>query len=229
MVTAINERAEARDPGTCAVSVLVADESTLFREVLALWCESVAGFKVVAQCGDGDSALQAAVKFRPALMLVDVNLPRLHPLEILRKVRMAGVAARTILLSSRNDRKTVMEALRAGVSAVVLKSGPAANLSKAMCQVLAGGVYLSPEIEFEQICGGSKKASDDPFEGLSSREHQVFTLLIQGMRAKEIAARLDLSPKTVDTYRASLMRKLDIYDVAGLVKFAINRNLTSAE
>jgi DNA-binding NarL/FixJ family response regulator len=74
---------------------------------------------------------------------------------------------------------------------------------------------------------GQKAAPDDPLEMLSAREYQVFSLLVEGIRAKEIAARLELSPKTVDTYRASLMRKLDIHDVAGLVKFAIQRDLTS--
>jgi DNA-binding NarL/FixJ family response regulator len=74
---------------------------------------------------------------------------------------------------------------------------------------------------------GQRSIPDDPLEALSAREYQVFTLLVEGTRAKEIAARLDLSPKTVDTYRASLMRKLDIHDVASLVKFAIQRDLTS--
>ena len=93
---------------------------------------------------------------------------------------------------------------------------------------MAGGIYVSPEMELEKIFISQRKNEiGDPLETLSSREYQVFSLLIDGIRAKEIAARLDLSPKTVDTYRASLMRKLDIYDVAGLVKFAIQRDLTS--
>jgi two-component system invasion response regulator UvrY len=95
-------------------------------------------------------------------------------------------------------------------------------------QVLEGSIYVSPQLELSKIFSTNQKGTpDDPLELLSAREYQVFSLLIEGVRAKEIAARLELSPKTIDTYRASLMRKLDIHDVAGLVKFAINRDLTS--
>jgi DNA-binding NarL/FixJ family response regulator len=87
---------------------------------------------------------------------------------------------------------------------------------------------VSPQLELNKIFSSNQKSSaEDPLDMLSAREYQVFSLLVEGVRAKEIAARLELSPKTVDTYRASLMRKLDIHDVAGLVKFAIQRDLTS--
>ncbi len=95
---------------------------------------------------------------------------------------------------------------------------------------MQGGVYLSPQIELQTLVEPDRiEGTTDPLSTLSSREQQVFSMLIEGIRAKEIAARLQLSPKTVDTYRASLMRKLDIHDVAGLVKFAIRRNLTALE
>ena len=123
----------------------------------------------------------------------------------------------------------MVEALRCGVNAFLLKSGPAHQLLEAFEQILEGGIYISPELELNKIfISGSKASSDDPLQALSAREYQVFSLLCDGVRAKEIAARLSLSPKTVDTYRASLMRKLDIHDVAGLVKFAIQRDLTSS-
>jgi DNA-binding NarL/FixJ family response regulator len=122
----------------------------------------------------------------------------------------------------------VLEALRSGANGFLLKSASTSNLHDALSQIMAGGIYVSPEMELEKIFISQRKNDNgDPLETLSSREYQVFSLLIDGIRAKEIAARLDLSPKTVDTYRASLMRKLDIYDVAGLVKFAIQRDLTS--
>ena len=115
------------------------------------------------------------------------------------------------------------------MNAFLLKSGPANQLLEAFEQILDGGIYISPELELNKIfVSGSKASSDDPLQALSAREYQVFSLLCDGVRAKEIAARLSLSPKTVDTYRASLMRKLDIHDVAGLVKFAIQKDLTSS-
>jgi DNA-binding NarL/FixJ family response regulator len=144
-------------------------------------------------------------------------------------VRQTDVATKIVLLSTRHDRKTVVEALRCGANAFLLKSGPAHQLLDAFEQILDGGIYISPEIELNKIfASGSKASNDDPLHALSAREYQVFSLLCDGVRAKEIAARLSLSPKTVDTYRASLMRKLDIHDVAGLVKFAIQRDLISS-
>jgi DNA-binding NarL/FixJ family response regulator len=165
---------------------------------------------------------------RPDIAVLDLNLPDLFTLEIVRRVKAANLSTKIVVLSTRKDRKTVVEALRGGVNAFLLKSAPAMELLEAFEQVLDGGIYVSPQLELAKIFGsGQKTGPEDPIEQLSSREHQVFTLLVEGVRAKEIAARLELSPKTVDTYRASLMRKLDIHDVAGLVKFAIQRDLTS--
>jgi two-component system invasion response regulator UvrY len=133
------------------------------------------------------------------------------------------------VLSTRRDRKTVVEALRCGANGFLLKSAPWNQLLEAFEQILDGGVYVSTELELNKIFGGVGDGGlEDPLQSLSAREHQVFSMLVEGVRAKEIAARLELSPKTVDTYRASLMRKLDIHDVAGLVKFAIQRDLTSS-
>jgi DNA-binding NarL/FixJ family response regulator len=151
-----------------------------------------------------------------------------HTLELLRRAREANCDTRMVLMSSRSDRKTVIESLRCGAQGFVLKSGSAQQLFDSLRQVREGGVYISPSVEVEKIFGPQRgrKMEDDPIESLSAREHQVFTMLVEGLRAKEIAARLAVSPKTIDTYRASMMRKLDIHDVAGLVKFAIHRNLT---
>jgi len=115
------------------------------------------------------------------------------------------------------------------VNAFLLKSAPWNELVEAFDQVLDGGIYLSPDVELNKLLtSNGSGGGEDPLECLSAREHQVFSLLIEGLRNKEIASRLELSPKTVDAYRASLMRKLDIHDLAGLVKFAIRWDLTSA-
>jgi DNA-binding NarL/FixJ family response regulator len=118
----------------------------------------------------------------------------------------------------------VLEALRTGASGYLLKSSRVEEMTEALAQFTQGGIYISPQIEVMSLFTEGK-GHHDPLELLSAREFQVFTLLVEGVRAKEIAARLALSPKTVDTYRSSLMRKLDIHDVAGLVKFAIQREL----
>ncbi len=209
-------------------SVLLADDLTLVREGLAALCQATPQYRVVGQCSEGSVALRMIEEQRPDIAVLDLGLSDLYTLQIVRKVREANIPTRMVVLSTRKDRKTVVEALRCGVSGFLLKSDPAAQLLDAFDQVLDGGIYVSPGLELNKIFGpGPKTAPEDPLDTLSTREHQVFTLLVDGVRAKEIAARLELSPKTVDTYRASLMRKLDIHDVAGLVKFAIQRDLIS--
>lgn len=243
-----------REPKT--YSIFLADELTLVREGLAALCVAqgfgalqapaqsgtpAAGqasaalapaaprFKVVGQCSEGAAALRFIETERPDIAVLDLNLPDLFTLEIVRRLRDADTPTKIVVLSTRRDRKTVVEALRCGVNGFLLKSGPAHQLVEAFDQILAGGIYVSPELELNKIfASGAKSQPEDPLQTLSAREYQVFSLLCEGVRAKEIAARLALSPKTVDTYRASLMRKLDIHDVAGLVKFAIQRDLISS-
>jgi DNA-binding NarL/FixJ family response regulator len=216
-----------REPKT--YSILLADDLTLVREGLAALCQAQPGYRVVGQCSEGVVALRLIESQRPDIAVLDLNLPDLFTLEIVRRIREANVPTKVVVLSTRRDRKTVVEALRCGVNAFLLKTAPSVQLLEAFEQILDGGIYVSPQLELQKIFGaGQKSSSEDPLESLSAREYQVFTLLVEGIRAKEIAARLELSPKTVDTYRASLMRKLDIHDVAGLVKFAIQRDLTSA-
>ena len=210
-------------------SVLLADDLTLVREGLAALCAAHSQYKVVGQCSEGVAALKLILTQKPDLAVLDLNLPDLFTMEIVKRAREANVPTKIVVLSMRRDRKTVVEALRCGVSGFLLKSAPSSELLEAFEQVLYGSIYVSPQLELDKIFSTNHKASpEDPLDLLSTREYQVFSLLVEGVRAKEIAARLELSPKTIDTYRASLMRKLDIHDVAGLVKFAIHRDLTSA-
>lgn len=215
-----------REPKT--YSILLADELTLVREGLASLCQSQPHLRIVGQCSEGAVALRMIEAQPPDIAVLDLNLTDLFALEIVRRVKEANLPTRIVILSTRKDRKTVVEALRCGVNAFLLKSGPSHQLLEAFDQILAGGIYVSPQLELDKIFApGGKPTPDDPIQALSAREYQVFTFLVEGIRAKEIAARLELSPKTIDTYRASLMRKLDIHDVAGLVKFAIQRDLIS--
>ena len=211
-------------PEARPVEILIADELTLVREGLAALCNSIPGYRVVAQAGSAGAALEAIQRLRPAIALLDLGLSDLAATEVIRRVREQGIPTRCALLSARKDRKTVLEALRTGASGYLLKSSRVEEMTEALAQFTQGGIYISPQIEVMSLFTEGK-GHHDPLELLSAREFQVFTLLVEGVRAKEIAARLALSPKTVDTYRSSLMRKLDIHDVAGLVKFAIQREL----
>lgn len=212
------------------IRLLIAEPLPLMREALGALCAYRGEFEVVALCPDGASALRTVIEINPDVALLDIDLPEVHTLELLRRIRESAADTRIVLMSTRSDRKTIIEALRCGAQGFVLKTGSGQQLFDSLRQVRDGGVYISPSVELEKIFGhqrGGRRSDEDPVESLSAREHQVFTMLVEGLRAKEIAARLAVSPKTVDTYRASMMRKLDIHDVAGLVKFAIHRNLTA--
>jgi DNA-binding NarL/FixJ family response regulator len=148
--------------------------------------------------------------------------------EVIRRLRAAGNPVKLMILSISREDSTVMEALRAGADAYLLKDGPARHLMDALHFVREGGVYVSPLLHGVGLFTRAEKApADNPMNSLSPREAEVFSYLVNGLRAKDIAEVLDISPKTVDTYRASLMRKLNVHDLVGLVKFAIERNLTS--
>lgn len=207
------------------ITIVVAEELTLVREGFVRLCQSAPRCTVIAQCGDGNSAIKLIHRLSPTLALLDLNLGDIHSLEVMRRLRDSGTRTKFVILSTRRDRKTAVECIRAGANGYVLKAGPLDHLYHAIHQSLSGAVYVTPMVDMDHPAGGADER--DPLETLSAREHQVFSMLVDGVRAKEIAARLELSPKTVDTYRASLMRKLDIHDVAGLVKFAIQRELTS--
>jgi DNA-binding NarL/FixJ family response regulator len=207
--------------------ILIADELTLMREGLSALCNSIAGYTVVSQVGTATLALSEIQRLQPDIALLDWNLADLAATEVIRRVRDQGLRTRCAVFSQRKDKKTVLEALRTGACGFLLKTSTYDQMAEALTQFVNGGIYVSPQIEVMSLFGepNSRNQVEDPIETLSSREYQVFTLLVEGIRAKEIAARLQLSPKTVDTYRSSLMRKLDIHDVAGLVKFAIKRDL----
>jgi len=205
---------------------VIADELALLREGLSAILQATGKYSVVALCSDGEQAIQAIAEFRPAIAVLDFQLAKIFCLDLARQVQEQDLRAKVVILSTRCDRKSALDALRAGASAFLPKTAPPNEILDALEQVLStnrpyvpASMAVEPEADIVE--------PQDAFETLSPREFQVFTLMVEGVRAKEIAARLQLSPKTVDTYRSNLMRKLDIHDLARLVKFAIQRDLTS--
>lgn len=205
------------------ITVVLADDHAIVREGFAALCSSY-GMQILGQASDGPSALELIGKGRPDFAILDLDMPGMTGAEVIRRLRSAGSTAKLMILSISREEGTVMNALRAGADAYLLKDGPARHLLDAIQYVKDGGVYVSPLL---RLLGRPERDADDPMALLSPRELEVFTQLVNGLRAKDIAERLDISPKTVDTYRASLMRKLNVHDLVGLVKFAIERNLTS--
>jgi DNA-binding NarL/FixJ family response regulator len=154
-------------------SVLLADDLTLVREGLAALCAAHAQYQVVGQCSEGATALRMIETQKPDLAVLDLNLPDLFTMEIVRRVRDANLPTKIVVLSVRKDRKTVVEALRCGVSGFLLKSAPSSELLEALEQVLEGSIYVSPQLELNKIFSTNHKNSpDDPLDLLSAREYQ---------------------------------------------------------
>ena len=214
-------------PESPETTVVLADDHNIVREGIAALCNKE-GFRVLGQCSNGAEAVEMITALRPDFALLDMNMPVLTGVEVIRRLRAAGCPTKLMILSISRQDSTVTEAIRAGADAYLLKDGPSRHLLDAINFVRDGGVYISPLLRgagfFTQ---GDTRRDADPLASLSPREMEVFSLLVNGRRAKDIADLLEISPKTVDTYRASLMRKLNVHDLVGLVKFAIERNLTS--
>ena len=209
------------------VTVVLADDHAIVREGIAALC-TAHGFQVLGQCADGASAVEMVLTLKPDFLILDLTMPGLTGTETIRRLRVAGASSKILVLSINRDEQLVLEALRAGADGYLLKDGPSRHLLDAVTFVRDGGVYVTPLLRGAGMFAKAERQTDaDPLASLSPRELEVFQYLVNGLRAKDIAELLDISPKTVDTYRAGLMRKLGVHDLVGLVKFAIERNLTS--
>jgi two-component system response regulator NreC len=212
------------------IHVLLADDHAVVREGFAALLAREPDLAVVGEASDGNQAVDMIRDLHPDVAIVDLNMPKLHGVEVIRRARKFDTQVKMGVLSINRDPKVVAEAIRFGASAYLLKDGSARQLVEAIHIMMEGGLYISPLLQPQALMAPLRRSQiADPLDTLSSREYQVFGLLVEGLRAKEIAARLDISPKTVDTYRSNIMRKLHIYDVPGLVKYALQRKLTSLE
>lgn len=207
-------------------TVVLADDHAIVREGFAALCEAH-GLRVLGQCAEGPAAVEMILAKQPDFAILDLSMPGMTGIEVIRRLRNAGCPSKLIILSVNREDKSVIEALRAGADAYLTKEGPARHLWEAIGYIRDGGQYVSPLLKRADLFAKPEPAPpDDPLACLSPREIEVFSSLVKGMRAKDIAELLRISPKTVDTYRAILMRKLNVHDIVGLVKFAIERNLT---
>jgi DNA-binding NarL/FixJ family response regulator len=214
-------------PENDQTSVVLADDHNIVREGIAALC-AANGMRVMGQVSDGPAAIDMIEQVKPDFAILDLHMPSMTGVEVIRRLRANGCKAKLMILSISREEGTVMESLRAGADAYLLKDGPGRHLLDAINFVKDGGVYVSPLLRGAGLFTNSEKTRpEDPLASLSPREMEVFSYLVNGLRAKDIADLLEISPKTVDTYRASLMRKLKVHDLVGLVKFAIERNLTT--
>lgn len=203
--------------------VLLADDHQIVRQGLRGLLEK-AGHEVVGEAADGREALSLARALRPDIAVLDLSMPLLNGLDAAREIGRLVPEIKTILLTMYTDKAYVLQAMRVGVKGYVLKSQAAEDLIRAIRETSRGEVYLSPGVAASVVDAylGKDDVAEDP---LSSRERQVLQLVAEGKTTKEVARLLNIGFKTVETHRNHIMAKLDIHDVAGLVRYAIRRGL----
>jgi DNA-binding NarL/FixJ family response regulator len=208
------------------IRLLLADDHALVRAGFRALLQNIAGFEVVAEAGDGPEALRLIEAHQPDVVLLDITMPGLTGLEVAARVTQAWPNIRVIMLSMHASEEFVLQALRAGANGYLLKDAGTEELETAIRAVAGGKNYLSPSVS-EHVVGYLQRVRtpSDPLEQLTPRQREVLKLIAEGMTNKEIARRLNISGKTVESHRTQLMERLDIHDIAGLVRFAIRVGL----
>lgn len=208
------------------IRVLICEDHALFREGLRAILRDHPSIEVAGEAVTGRDALEKARQLRPDVVLMDIEMPEMTGLEATRRIVQAGLGTKVLVLTLYDDEEVVASCLDAGAAGYVLKDGPSSQLLYAVEAVHKGQRYLSPTVltrivEFAKTSPRTRTR----YDLLTDREREVLKLLADGLSIKDIAARLELSVKTVDVHKSNVMRKLDIHDRAALVKYAIRRKL----
>jgi DNA-binding NarL/FixJ family response regulator len=231
------------------MKVMLADDHRIVREGLRSLLESQPDMQVVAEAADGRQAVEMARDLSPDVVVMDVAMPQLNGIEATRQIFASEPTMKVVALSMHSDRRYVSEALKAGASGYVLKDGAFDELITAIRSVVADRVYLSPRVAGVVVddyvrrlpTRGARPDAAHPgtddgfgsrrgaFDTLTPREREVLQLMAEGYATKEVAHRLHVSVKTVETHRRQIMDKLDMHSVAELTKYAIREGLTSLE
>jgi DNA-binding NarL/FixJ family response regulator len=210
--------------------VVVADDHTLVRTGMRLLLETIPDVEVVGEAADGLEALRLIGELRPDCVLMDLAMPGLSGLEAVRRSADHFRRTRILVVSMHADEAYVHQALAAGASGYLLKGSDKAELELALRLVAQGQTYLSPAVS-RTVIDAFQRHSSSPaptaLAALTSRQIEVLRLLAEGNSTKEIAARLELSAKTVEAHRGALMQRLNIHDIAGLVRLAVREGLVT--
>lgn len=211
--------------------VLLADDHALVRAGLRLLLQNHPNIESLIEATNGREALELAKSQRPDIVLMDISMSELNGLETTARLVKVCPQTRVIILSAHSSQEYVAKALRSGASGYLLKDSAPAELDQAISAVTSGGSYLSPAVSATVIDDYLQRMKEeiDPLEQLTSRQREILQLIAEGKSTKEVAYLLKVSVKTIETHRAQLMDRLGIYDVPGLVRFAIRTGLVSPE
>ncbi len=211
-------------------TVVLADDHDIVRRGVRALLQADGGFEVLDEVSDGLAAVQTTERLRPQILFLDLSIPRLHGLEALRQIRISSPQTKVIILTMHNDEPYVIEALRSGASAYILKGSESEEIARAAREVLAGRRFLSAQLSEWAISALAVKTPDtsDPYNTLSPREREVLQLAAEGLANADIAEKLFISPRTAETHRTNLLRKLSLQTQTDLVRYAIRRGLIQA-
>ncbi len=219
------------------LTLLLCDDHRLFREGLAALLRQQPGWEVVGEAADGDEAIRLATELRPSIAVLDIGMPGKSGIDTAAAIREHAPGTRVVALSMHSDPHSRERMLAAGACAYVIKNEASAELVAAIQAAMRGETFISPLLQRPAALDRSARertgatehlAAPDP-DRLSPREREVLRLLAQGRRTKEIAAELGISAKTVETHRSRIMLKLNIDNLAGLVRFALRTGIASPD
>jgi DNA-binding NarL/FixJ family response regulator len=210
------------------LKLLLADDHQIVRQGLQALLGAQPDFEVVGEAADGPEAVRLTERLRPDVLILDLTMPGLNGLEVAREVARRAPRTRVVILSMHSDGAYVLEAIRAGALAYVLKDAGADELVRAIHEVAAGRHFLSPPFTPDDLGTYLRKAevaAPDPYATLSAREREVLQMTVEGLSGVAIAQRLFISPRTVETHRANLMRKLGVRNQKELVRTALQHGI----
>jgi len=214
------------------VNIVLTDDHPIVRQGLRALLQAESGFAVVGEASDGLEAIKLLERCKPDVLVLDLMMPGMNGLEVLRQSKQVSSQTRVIVLSMHSNEAYVLEALKRGALGYVLKDSSSTDLIQAIREVVTGRRYLSPPLSERAIEAYVQKGQDtgeNPDTTLTTREREVFQLAAEGHTNQEIADLLSISPRTVEIHRAKMMHKLGLHHQADLVRYAMRRGILTLE